>query len=782
MNTQTFLDQLKYLAEAPQGVQKLRGFILQLAVQGKLVAQDPSDESALSLLSRIEIEKKRLFSEQQVKKLETVSSIIESDELFQIPNNWEWSKLGSICAYIQRGISPKYQDNSPYPVISQKCIQWTGFNFSKARFITPESAEKYSEERLLKNGDLLWNSTGTGTIGRIQVYPGHEDYPKAFADSHVTVLRTVFVLPEYVYLWIASPFIFPKIEGEASGSTQQVELSKSYAVNTLIPLPPIEEQKRIVAKVDQLMALCNQLDTEQKEKRKLQFNINTTSLISLTKADTQEAIATAWNRVKTNFDLLYETPQTIPQLRQTILQLAIQGRLIPQNLDDEPAEVLLEKISRAKGLKTELTSAYIADEEIEHPIPNNWAWARMVDITELITDGTHQTPKYTENGRIFLSAQNIKPFKFMPENHRFVSEEDYQNYIKSKKPEFEDVLLTRVGAGIGEAAVINQKLDFAIYVSLGLIRPSKKYINPYYLALWLNSPSGTGKSMKYTYGKGVSQGNLNLSLIRRFVVPIPPTAEQCRIVEKVNQLMVLCDQLDIQLKKVELGNAQCLDAIFQQLINKPPQLVEPTGIVEMVQKLETSQLSQAEKQTAMVSYIVANWRDSNTLGDIKITKTLFLLQEHCAVPLGLNFAKAAAGPFDKALYSEIHKIGKDKKWFEAECRTGGGHRYKLSRNAQEGYELGKAFLSEHQADIDSLMKRLAPLGSDHLEIIATLYAAWKNLLATNKPTSDSDLLNEFYAWSEKKKNYPSDLVLKWLGWMKDYQIVPKAALMEPASV
>ena len=130
------------------------------------------------------------------------------------------------------------------------------------------------------------------------------------------------------------------------------------------------------------------------------------------------------------------------------------------------------------------------------------------------------------------APQNVKPFKFLPNKYRYVSEEDYQNYIKNKKAEFEDILLTRVGAGIGEAAVIDQKLDFAIYVSIALIKPIKHHIDPYYLTIWLNSTLGTHNSEKYTLGKGVSQGNLNLNLIRNFILGIPPMQEQKRIVEK----------------------------------------------------------------------------------------------------------------------------------------------------------------------------------------------------------------------------------------------------------
>lgn len=190
----------------------------------------------------------------------------------------------------------------------------------------------------------------------------------------------------------------------------------------------------------------------------------------------------------------------------------------------------------------------------------------MQDLCSLITDGTHQTPKYTDDGRPFISAQCVKPFKFMPQHCRYVSEEHYQSYIKNRKPEFEDILLSRVGAGIGEAAVIDSDLEFAIYVSTGLLKPHKSQIHARYLELWLNSPIGRGFSERNTLGKGVSQGNLNLTLIRSFVVSLPPLKEQLRIVAKFTELNEMCDQLIERLRDSQQTQLQLTDAIVEQAL------------------------------------------------------------------------------------------------------------------------------------------------------------------------------------------------------------------------
>jgi type I restriction enzyme S subunit len=171
---------------------------------------------------------------------------------------------------------------------------------------------------------------------------------------------------------------------------------------------------------------------------------------------------------------------------------------------------------------------------------------------------------------VFLSAQNVRPFRFQPEVHRFVSEEDYQSYTKRVKPRVGDVLVTRVGAGIGEAAVIDTHLDFAFYVSIGLIRPIAGLVNPDYLALWPNSPLGRSSTRRNTYGKGVSQGNLNLSLLRQLVVSVPPLKEQGRIVERAVCLMKGCDDLETLLVKRGDHADTLAQAVANAIVNGKP--------------------------------------------------------------------------------------------------------------------------------------------------------------------------------------------------------------------
>ena len=244
--------------------------ILQEAIQGRLVPQDDNDEPASALLERIQEKKQKLLKEGKIKKKDIVDSVIFkgednkyyekidgkvldiNDEIpYDIPPSWSWVRLQQVCTYIHRGKSPKYSEVKKFPVIAQKCNQWDGFHIEKAQFIAPESVSSYAVENLLRDKDLLWNSTGLGTLGRIGLYPvSSNPYGFAVADSHVTVIRTLpdFIRPEFLLMFFSSPTVQSVIEDKASGSTKQKELATETVKSYIVPIPPLAEQDRILDK------------------------------------------------------------------------------------------------------------------------------------------------------------------------------------------------------------------------------------------------------------------------------------------------------------------------------------------------------------------------------------------------------------------------------------------------------------------------------------------------------------------------------------------------------
>ena len=257
----------------------LKKSILQEAIQGKLVSQIETEGTAQELLEQIRQEKQNLIKEGKLKKSASTNSIIYkgddnkyfekigntkmdiTDEIpFEIPNNWQWVRLNDVCSYIQRGKSPKYSPIKKYPVIAQKCNQWSGFSIDKAQFIDPDTLSSYGEERILQDGDLMWNSTGLGTLGRMAIYwQTLNPYELAVADSHVTVIRAMkkFILPQYFYYYFTSNTVQSVIEEKSDGSTKQKELATATVKTYLVPIPPLMEQSRIISKIKQLASIMS---------------------------------------------------------------------------------------------------------------------------------------------------------------------------------------------------------------------------------------------------------------------------------------------------------------------------------------------------------------------------------------------------------------------------------------------------------------------------------------------------------------------------------------------
>ena len=271
-------------AELPE---KLRTSILQEAIEGRLVPQDPNDEPAAVLLDRIRDEKAKLVKEKKIKKDKNESRIYRTedghwmerftdkkrpdvcidDEIpFDIPETWEWCRLPEICSLLSRGKSPKYLDSDRrFPVFAQKCnLKEGGISLEQARFLDPSTVNKWPKEFHLRTGDVLVNSTGTGTVGRTRLFNESclGDYPFVVPDSHVTVIRTFKqISSNYIYAVISTKWIQDFFEDNLKGATNQKELYIAVLINLLIPLPPLSEQHRIVEKLESILPM---LDTFKK--------------------------------------------------------------------------------------------------------------------------------------------------------------------------------------------------------------------------------------------------------------------------------------------------------------------------------------------------------------------------------------------------------------------------------------------------------------------------------------------------------------------------------------
>ena len=321
---------------------KLRQKILDLAIHGKLVPQDPNDESASVLLERIRAEKERLISEGKIKRSrKTVKTAdthhYENDVPFDVPKGWVWTTLGEICTFLSRGKSPKYSEERKFPVFAQKCnLKEGGISLKQARFLDPSTIDKWEESYKLKTGDILINSTGTGTVGRTRLFDESflGAYPFVVPDSHVSVVRTsTKIVSEYVYAYVSSLSTQLYLEENLAGSTNQKELYIGIIERLPLPLPPLAEQQRIVSEIERWSVL---IDTIEQGKENLEISIK--------------------------------------QAKSKILDLAIHGKLVPQDPNDEPASELLKRINP----KAQIT----CDNEHYTQLPKGWAMCLLEDIIE----------------------------------------------------------------------------------------------------------------------------------------------------------------------------------------------------------------------------------------------------------------------------------------------------------------------------------------------------------------------------------------------------------------
>ena len=456
---------------------------------------------------------------------------IDEEVPFEIPSSWSWARLLNVSIYIQRGKSPKYSPIKKYPVIAQKCNQWAGFSIDKAQFIEPESLSKYAIERILQDEDLMWNSTGLGTLGRMAVYYAKlNPYELAVADSHVTVIRLFkpFMSPLFFYFYFANPTVQSVIEDKSDGSTKQKELSTTTVCNYLVPIPPRNEQTRIISKVTSLLPVIEKYGTQQEKLDKLNRTIN-------------------------------------EQIKKSVLQEAIQGKLVPQIASEGTAQELLEQIKEeklklvkeGKLKRSALNDSVIfrgddnkywekngsnrscIDNEIPFDIPYSWSWVRLNDICSFIHRG--KSPKYSMVKKYPVVAQKCNQWSgFSIEKAKFIEPQSISSYKKEYFLQNEDLMWNSTGLGtLGRMAIYYEELnpyELAVADShVTVIRPYKQYIAPEYLYYYF--ASNTVQSVIEEKSDGsTKQKELATKTVQGYLIPLPPLAEQYRIIQQIKSV------------------------------------------------------------------------------------------------------------------------------------------------------------------------------------------------------------------------------------------------------
>ena len=523
---------------------QLKNSILQWAIQGKLVQQDPNDEPASVLLEHIREEKAKLVKEKKIKKDKNESIIYRGDDNsyyekiiatgevkcideeipFEIPKSWEWSRLGDICSYLHRGKSPKYGEHKFLPIIAQKCNQWDKIYTDRCLFSSKDYIEKYKEEQFVQKGDIIINSTGGGTVGRTGYIDSYvfANFDRFVVDSHVTLVRSIYpIASKYVYYFLISPLIQIGLEDRCSGSTNQIELGTTTITSYLVPIPPIKEQYRIIDQFQKVLPLLERYSTNQIAQDKLNAEINI-------------------------------------QLKKSILQEAIQGKLVPQITEEGTAKELLAEIRKEKEhlakegklKKCALTDSIIykgddnkyyerigksevdISDEISFEIPSTWIWSRLKNVVAL--NPRNCLDDEFEVGFIpmtYIKAGYLSHFEYSRKKWKevkagFTHLADGDVAFAKITPCFQNRKSMIIKSVINGYAAGTTELN--------VLRPYSETIAPEYL-LWFCKSSYFIDEVKMKGTAG--QQRVTVDYTPNKLIPLPPKDEQKRIVARIKELL-----------------------------------------------------------------------------------------------------------------------------------------------------------------------------------------------------------------------------------------------------
>jgi len=535
------------------GIKKLRDLILELAIHGKLVSQDQSDEPASILLKKFELEK-------------TSNPITEDEIPFELPTGWNWCRLDDVgITNIGLTYSPKDISDIGVPVLRSSNIQNGEISLKDLVRVNKEINEK----ALVGDGDLLIcaRNGSKSLVGKCALIKDLAE--KTAFGAFMAIFRSDF--NNYIKYFIESPIYRRSLEGVTTTTINQI--TQGNLKNTLLPLPPLAEQYRIVAKIDELMALCDQLEQQQTFSNATHQILVDSLLGTLTNVENPASFAEAWRRIANHFDTLLTTEHSIDQLKQTILQLAVMGKLVPQNPDDEPASELLKKIAKEKTrlvkegkIKKQEIFPHINNDEMTLDLPKGWDFVRLGEISNRIGSGS--TPRggnsaYKDSGIIFLRSQNIWNYGLELNDVVSISKEMHKKMANTIVfPN--DILLNITGASLGRCAIFPENLVEAnVSQHVTIIRPTE-IATRYYLHFCVLSPYF--QKLVWSRQVGMAREGLSKKVLELFEIPLPPLAEQHRIVSKVDELFALCDAMKERLRDAQALQNQLAVAVVEQAV------------------------------------------------------------------------------------------------------------------------------------------------------------------------------------------------------------------------
>ena len=570
MTPRDFIANFDTIAEAPNGIARLREFVLQLAVRGRLAPQNPADEPANRLIERATVKR----TQSAKKKTGTKKSAPPSPDMMvpdseDLPSGWTWT-----CTVALGVLSPKNQieDDTkvsfcPMPVIPTdyresvvgETRRWgdikKGYtHFAEGDIVVAKITPCFQNRKsCIMTG--LEEGIGAGTTELHVVRP--------FADA---------VVPKYLLLFYKSPDFLKNGVARMTGTAGQQRVPREYFAHTPLPLPPLAEQHRIVAKVDELMDLLDRLEEAQRRRETIRTASRDSALAALCAAGTADEIKATWMRIAVRMDEFLVTPHDVTPLRELVLQLAVQGRIVSQDPKDELAAMLLERITternrlvRDKKISKPKALPEITRDEMPADVPEGWTIVRFGEIFLEVFTGPFGTSlkksEYVVDGTPVINPQNIKSGCIVPSPETTVGSETLKR-LTGFRVARNDLVVARRGE-MGRCAVVGAvETGWLCGTGSMVLRPAEG-IYPPFVAIFLRSPSTVDQLSGEAVGSTMQ--NLNQRIMLNLVFALPPTVEQHRIATKVDELMNLIDEIEGCFNKKQISNDVFSDATIHHL-------------------------------------------------------------------------------------------------------------------------------------------------------------------------------------------------------------------------
>lgn len=542
------------------GIKKLRELILATALRGLF---DRSNEPLPKTIEQDVRNARNSYYKKIGKKPKEYVFGPALLEEFDLPSGWAWKRVADLCD-LQTGATPNTQN----PRYFGGEVRWL-VSGDINQGVIEDCEGRITEEGLASsNCKILPPKTVLIALngqGKTRASVALLNVPAACNQSLVGMIPFDAYILDPAFLLLSLRYRYYEIR-DITGQNQRRGLNMGLVAELSIPLPPLAEQHRIVAKVDELMVLCDQLEQQQTDNLSAHQTLVETLLGALTRVESQQEFSAAWARIVSHFDMLFTTEASIDQLKQTILQLAVMGKLVPQDPHDESAQELYDRIQRTRavlvknGTIKRISIEPNPTEDDCESLPSGWLWSRLGAVFD-VRDGTHDTPKYTDEGFPLITSKNIYTGSLSFEGAKFISEKDHRQINERSRVDRGDILFAMIGS-IGNPVIVDTDREFSIK-NVALF----KYLDasdaePRFLLLYL---SLVAEEMREKAAGGV-QSFVSLGFLRNYPFPLPPLNEQRRIVAKVDELMALSNALKASIADATATQAYLADAIVQQAI------------------------------------------------------------------------------------------------------------------------------------------------------------------------------------------------------------------------